>query len=148
MYPSENFSVREFDSRNDMPSMLIPNASSILGVLEKARFYFGPLKITSGYRSPSYNLQVGGVPNSAHTKALACDIQSSGLSPKTLFLGFSLLQMFRLIPPVRIGLYDNFIHVDLDYDKPKKVWNYSSNKLPNVSFFNLLASLAKDFNVI
>lgn len=35
------------------------------------------LKVTSDYRSPSHNAQVGGVPNSLHTKGLGFDLVGS-----------------------------------------------------------------------
>lgn len=45
--------------------------------LDRAREYFGnPIVITCGYRSPAHNREIGGVPNSAHTKGMAVDIKA------------------------------------------------------------------------
>lgn len=43
-------------------------------ILEPIRIEFGPVIITSGYRSPELNLAVGGAANSSHTFGAAADI--------------------------------------------------------------------------
>lgn len=43
-------------------------------VLEQAREDFGPMLITSGYRTPELNKLVGGVSTSYHLKGMAADI--------------------------------------------------------------------------
>lgn len=45
-----------------------------VNVLEPVRLAFGPLIVTSGYRSPAVNLAVGGSPMSMHTRGCAGDI--------------------------------------------------------------------------
>lgn len=45
--------------------------------LDRAREFFGnPMVMTCGYRSPEHNAEIGGVPNSAHTKGMAADIKA------------------------------------------------------------------------
>ena len=69
-----------------------------------------PLKVNSAYRCPAYNKKVGGVATSQHVKGLAADISTTNwTSDKKYYfvktanqLGFN-----------GIGLYDNFIHIDL-----------------------------------
>lgn len=79
-----------------------------------------PFVISSGYRCQKHNREVGGVEDSAHTNGFAADIHVHNsrerfLMLKSLFaVGFS-----------RIGIGKDFIHVDDDYSKPRKVvWGY------------------------
>lgn len=45
--------------------------------LDRARELFGnPIELTCGYRSPEHNAEIGGVPDSAHTKGMAADIKA------------------------------------------------------------------------
>jgi zinc D-Ala-D-Ala carboxypeptidase len=45
--------------------------------LDRARELFGnPLVLTCGYRTPEHNAEIGGVPNSAHTKGMAVDLRA------------------------------------------------------------------------
>jgi len=57
----------------------------LLSLLEKLRDYAGkPVHITSGYRCPSWNKQVGGVPNSYHSQGMAVDLVVKGMSVDAL----------------------------------------------------------------
>ena len=52
------------------------------GFLEPIRARFGPLRITSGFRSARVNEAIGGAKNSAHRSGLAADFQAmSGATP-------------------------------------------------------------------
>ncbi len=56
-------------------------ASSLVELLETLRNEYGAIIITSGYRCPSYNKNVGGVSNSAHMKGQAADfVPASGIT--------------------------------------------------------------------
>lgn len=46
-----------------------------INVLEPLRHRFGPLVVTSGYRSPQLNRAVGGVATSQHTRGEAADVR-------------------------------------------------------------------------
>lgn len=72
--------------------------------------------ITSGYRCVEYNAEVGGIPDSAHIKGLAADIKCEDATYK-----FYLIKALIKVGFERIGEYHDFLHVDLDPDKPKPV---------------------------
>ena len=55
-------------------------------VLEPIRERFGPVMVTSGYRSPALNRSVGSAPSSQHTKGEAADIEVPGMSNRDLAL--------------------------------------------------------------
>jgi uncharacterized protein YcbK (DUF882 family) len=84
----------------------------LLNALEKLRALSGqPLLVHDAYRCPEHNEQVGGVPDSEHTRGMAADVKIPGLS---------LQQMYELALEVPefaeggIGVYDGgFLHLDV-----------------------------------
>lgn len=50
--------------------------AELLELLEAVRDVFGPVAIHSGYRCAEHNRQIGGAPNSYHTKGQAADIKA------------------------------------------------------------------------
>jgi uncharacterized protein YcbK (DUF882 family) len=79
-----------------------------------------PFIISSGYRCSKHNEEIGGVPTSAHTKGLAADILCSGSRQRYFILKALLAVGFH-----RIGIGEDFIHVDDDTTKDKQVvWTY------------------------
>jgi hypothetical protein len=52
-------------------------------VLEPIRIKFGPINISSGYRSKTLNHYIGGSLNSQHCEAKACDIDMDGMGGPT-----------------------------------------------------------------
>ena len=88
--------------------------------LEEVRTLYGkPLHITSGLRCTEYNKQVGGKPDSAHLKGLAADILCTTSRERGQLLRIVLIHFNR------IGIARNFIHVDMDREKPQDVvWVY------------------------
>lgn len=82
---------------------------ALLNALEKFRTYIGdkPIKITSGYRCPVHNKNVGGAKNSQHVQGIAADIQVSGLPLNVVYtaadkFGFG-----------GVGIYPRHVHVDI-----------------------------------
>jgi len=110
---SAHFSLAEFISPNDpnRPNQsVMANLRELAAVLEIIRARGGrPLKITSGYRSPSYNRAIGGAAMSLHTTGMACDIQAPG----------DMLELAALASKIEeiggVGVYPGrgFIHVDI-----------------------------------
>lgn len=87
----------------------------LVQLLDKARGIAGvPFKITSGYRDPAHNLEVGGVKDSAHETGLAVDILV-----KDSVSGGKILLALAQVGFKRFGFYqDGHIHCDIDNSKP------------------------------
>ena len=83
MQLSENFNLAEFEKSstatrleipNKIPRAYIPNVQELVhNVLQPVRNEFGPVVITSGYRSKLLNEKVGGSKRSEHMQAKAAD---------------------------------------------------------------------------
>jgi len=114
------FKLSEFESP-DLPGVnnMCPK---YLKKLDKARGLAGiPFVITSGYRSPQHNLDVGGVQDSAHTlipcKAvdIACD---NSINRQKIIKALAEVGLTR-----RLGIAKLFIHTD-DSQKTDAIWLY------------------------
>lgn len=80
-------------------------------VLEPLRAIVGvPLKITSGFRTPTVNEAVKGVKNSYHLYGRAADVQCS-LGNNVLFTHASNFAANKL--GVKVLKYNNFIHIQI-----------------------------------
>lgn len=80
-------------------------------VLEPIRIKFGPINISSGYRSKALNHYIGGSLNSQHCEAKAADIDMDGMG------GASNTEIF------------NYIKDSLDFDQ--LIWEFGDNKKPD-----------------
>jgi len=65
---------------NELPPELTANLTRTADFLERlrARLGYNPVSVHSAYRAPAVNEAVGGVPTSAHCRALAADIVCPG----------------------------------------------------------------------
>jgi len=90
-------------------------------MLDEARHIAGiPFVINSGYRCKNHNFRIGGENNSSHLKGFAVDISAKTGNHKKIIVE-SLLK----VGICRIGIAKNFIHCDVDPDKPQDViWIY------------------------
>ena len=79
----------------------------LVAKLEHLRDKIGqPIYVSSGYRCPYHNVEVGGVPNSQHIYGTAADIYCEDMT---------ISQLVRFVEEIGfdgIGVYDNFVHVD------------------------------------
>jgi hypothetical protein len=80
-------------------------------VLEPIRMKFGPINISSGYRSKALNHYIGGSLNSQHCEAKAADIDMDGMG------GASNTEIF------------NYIKDSLDFDQ--LIWEFGENNKPD-----------------
>ena len=114
-----NFSPQEFESPDEAESGY-KMKPEFMERLQKARTIAGiAFIITSGYRSESHNEKVGGSKTSSHLKGVAADI-STHSSGQRLKIVSALLQAGF----TRIGIGQNFIHVDSDKSKPDSMFDY------------------------
>lgn len=100
--------------------------TEILRVAEAIRKCAGPLRVTSGYRCPAHNADVGGSPTSQHMYGRALDIQSSRLTPRQLFELIVRLHDDGALPLLHgLGLYTAHVHIDARATKGLLTWkNY------------------------
>lgn len=86
----------------------------LFGTFERIRELVGkPILISSGYRCPRYNREVGGVPYSVHIFGLALDLD---FDPKEIHSMSDLIKYN--FPFLRIGVYadgKSFVHIDVGY---------------------------------
>ena len=90
--------------------------NELLAVLELVRNHFGsPVIITSGYRCPTHNKNVGGAPKSKHVEGIAADIKVKGFKPEEVhhFLTSTFPNSYG------IGLYNNWVHIDVRKTKAR-----------------------------
>jgi uncharacterized protein YcbK (DUF882 family) len=104
---SKNFNLSEFSCKCcgsvKIDSEVVKKLQLMRDKIQK------PIIITSGYRCPKHNQEVGGTDNSYHTQGLAVDIVVDGYS-------LDELEMIAKEVGFRgIGIYRsaNFIHLDL-----------------------------------
>jgi hypothetical protein len=91
---SKNFSVAELSKSeaavrqglDNTPSLtVIDNLQALVdNILQPVRDKFGPVVVTSGYRSPAVNKAIGGSATSDHTKGQAADFEVLGMANKDL----------------------------------------------------------------
>lgn len=99
---------------------LHPELLSVLQQLEQRMGF--ELNINSGYRDPSHNEDVGGVPDSEHTYDPAEGADVLCLRSVTRF---KMLKVLFEMGVERIGIGQTFVHVGIATDKPQQVcWHY------------------------
>ena len=113
---STNFRVKEFACTDGSDPIFID--SDLVAVLQKIRTHFGKaVTITSAFRTPTRNKEVGGTTYSQHLYGMAADIKVNGVSPNEV------AQYAEKLLPNRggIGRYKNFTHIDVRANKSR--WN-------------------------
>ena len=118
---TDHFTKEEFDCQCGCGNGDIVISENLVFQLECVRIHYGkPMRINSGIRCLSHNRKIGSRDTSSHIKGLAADIGCSDM-------GTRLELMKRLLRDgefTRIGLHRDFIHVDVDGDKPNGIFLY------------------------
>jgi uncharacterized protein YcbK (DUF882 family) len=93
----------------------------LIDQLERLRFLVGkPIIILSGYRCQRRNREVGGTPKSQHLYGRAADIRVEGMRGLELFLEALRCEFGG------IGLYPDFVHVDVRREPFRALWGRSA----------------------
>ena len=91
----------------------------LIAALEELRAKVGkPIHITSGFRCPFHNADVGGARNSQHILGRAADITVKGMFGRELYEIARTVQAFK-----GFGQGKNYLHVDIRTTLPAK-WMY------------------------
>lgn len=115
---SKHFKASEFKCKDGNEYMLI--CSELITVLEMVRSHFNtPVKINSGYRTPSWNFKVSGAPDSMHCNGMAADIVVKGHSSKEVAKYASEL-MDTFESKGGVIRYTNFVHIDVREERYRK----------------------------
>jgi uncharacterized protein YcbK (DUF882 family) len=113
---TENFNVIEFACKDGtpVPEKYLCNVQTLAYNLQVLRDYLGePVRLNSGYRTPSYNKKVGGKPASKHLTAEAADITVKSKSPKQLAVIIEKLISQGKMKQGGLGVYPGFTHYDV-----------------------------------
>lgn len=121
---TEHFDSKEFDCKDKTPypeEWIETRLRPLCAALEMIRARAGrPLKITSGYRTVTYNKKVGGALFSQHTQGRAVDIACTPKEVTKLYLIITDLIHKKIIPDGGIGVYRSWVHLD---QGPRRRWN-------------------------
>ena len=110
---SSNFKVKEFACQDGSDPIFID--SELVSVLQKIRNHFGKaVTITSAYRTPTHNKNVGGTTYSQHLYGKAADIKVQGIAPKDVAKYAE-----TLLDEGGIGIYNTFTHIDVRSTKSR-----------------------------
>ena len=114
---TDHFSKKEFDCKcgcNTGPINMV-----LVEKLESARLEFGRgMRINSGIRCLHHNRKIGSRDTSSHIKCVAADVGCTNMEDRHKLLSI-FLKYFQ-----RVGVHKEFIHVDVDPDKPSGVFVY------------------------
>ena len=118
---TEHFSKEEFDCQCGCGNGDIIISENLVFELECVRVHYGkPMRINSGIRCLSHNRNIGSRDTSSHIKGLAVDISCNDMGTRLKLVK----HLLRDGEFTRIGFHREFIHVDIDYDKPKGIFLY------------------------
>jgi len=120
---TQNFRLSEFHSKDGtmVPISIRGNIQILMEQLEVIRQRLNsPIIITSGYRSPQHNTNVGGTSQSRHLCGMAADFFSPGISNSTVQSVVSQLINEGLIIDGGLGRYNTFTHYDIG---PSRRWD-------------------------
>jgi len=113
---TKNFSLHEFRCRDgsDVPEELMDNVHELAKNLQVLRDHIQkPVRVISGYRSPTYNKKIGGARRSQHMLAKAGDLIVKGMTPDEVKAEIVQLIKEGKMKKGGVGLYTHFTHYDV-----------------------------------
>lgn len=114
-----HFTAHELGADN--PAVTDPTVANLrytASWLETVRGILGdrPIVVTSGFRTPEHNAEIGGAQNSDHTVGLAADFEVEGLNPYQVFTRLQAARAAGQLPAFDQLIWyaaDNHVHVGL-----------------------------------
>ena len=118
---TDHFTKEEFDCQCGCGNGDIVISERLVNELEVVRKAYGkPMRINSGIRCLSHNRNIGSRDTSSHVKGLAADIGCSDMGTRLELVK----RLLRDGEFTRMGFHKDFIHVDVDGDKPNGIFLY------------------------
>lgn len=113
---SKNFCAYEFACNDRSDEFKV--ATELVETLQQIRDHFGkPVLISSAYRTPAYNISIGGSSRSQHCLGTAADIHIAGIDPIRIALYVASLPYFQKHGGIgyysRAQVTGGFVHVDV-----------------------------------
>lgn len=146
---SKNFKVKEFKQQDGKCDTVLVD-EDLVAVLQEVRDHFGAaVHINSAYRSPGYNVIVGGSSKSQHCIGTATDLWIQGVEPLQIVLYFSSMDYFK--NRGGLGLYSRasssqagFVHVDTRATKSRWISKADTKYTAVSGFMPVLKYGARD----
>lgn len=111
---TNNFNLNEFNKHNfTLTETVLKNIQELAKNLQVLRDEVKkPIKITSGYRTPQFNLKIGGASQSRHITGQAADLKIEGLTPIYVASVIEKLIAAGKMKQGGLGIYKTWIHYD------------------------------------
>jgi uncharacterized protein YcbK (DUF882 family) len=111
---TNNFNLNEFNKHNfPLTETILRNIQELAKNLQVLRDEVKkPIKITSGYRDPSFNKKIGGASQSRHITGQAADLKIEGYTPKQVAAIIEKLIASGKMKQGGLGIYSTWIHYD------------------------------------
>jgi uncharacterized protein YcbK (DUF882 family) len=112
---TNNFNLNEFNKHNfPLTETILRNIQELAKNLQVLRDEVKkPIKITSGYRDPSFNKKIGGATQSRHITGEAADLKIEGYTPKQVAVIIEKLIAAGKMKQGGLGIYSTWIHYDV-----------------------------------
>ena len=118
---TNNFNLNEFNKHNfPLTETILRNIQELAKNLQVLRDEVKkPIKITSGYRDPSFNKKIGGATQSRHITGQAADLKIEGYTPKQVAAIIEKLIAAGKMKQGGLGIYSTWIHYDIRLTKAR-----------------------------
>lgn len=145
---TENFISDEFVDASHTDQDFFEIEDNVIHIAQAIRSEYGkPIKVTSAFRSQSYNTSIGGAKNSQHLYSKALDLSSSGLSKFLENHKSNNTVFWNELLDLGLGgfgfISDSAVHVDTRNSSMLAFWDYRKKKelVKRTGLLGLLAIL-------